>query len=103
MNILRNIINLICGDPPKPVDVAQMLDDLASQHTERLDWRHSIVDLLKLLALDSSLEARKQLARELGCPDSDPHDTMLMNQWLHHLVMQKLTENGGKIPDDMRA
>lgn len=101
MNILRNIINLICGDPPKPVDVASILDDLASQHSERLDWRHSIVDLLKLLALDSGFDARRVLATELGY-SGDLRDSAEMNGWLHKRVMQKLAENGGKLPGDLR-
>jgi hypothetical protein len=100
MNILRNIINLICGDPPKPVDVASILDDLASKHSERLDWRHSIVDLLKLLAMDSGIEARRELASELGY-SGDVGDSTEMNTWLHKRVMQKLAQNGGKLPDDL--
>ncbi len=101
MNILQNIINLICGDPPQPVDVAPILDDLAAAHAERLNWRESIVDLLKLLALDSSYQARWKLARELSHHEP-PHDTEEMNVWLHREVMQKLAENGGRLPDDLR-
>ena len=101
MSILRNIINLICGDPPKPVDVAPILDDLAATHTEKLDWRHSIVDLLKLLVLDSGLESRRELARELGY-DGDMLDSAEMNTWLYKQVMQKLAENGGRLPEELR-
>lgn len=101
MNILRNIIQLICGDPPQPVDVAPILDDLSSKHGEKLDWRHSIVDLLKLLALDSSLQSRCDLADELGWK-SEVNDPRPMNVWLHQEVMRKLSENGGRVPDDLR-
>lgn len=101
MNILRSIIHLICGDPPKPVDVAPILDALAAKHSEHLDWRHSVVDLLKLLDLDSSLQSRCELADELGWK-SETTDTAPMNVWLHKQVMQKLAENGGRVPDDLK-
>ncbi|KAA5598967.1 DUF3597 domain-containing protein [Blastochloris sulfoviridis] len=83
------------------VDVAAVLSALASQTTEKLDWRRSIVDLLKLLDLDSSLAARKELARELHYP-GDPDGSAAMNVWLHKQVMQKLADNGGKVPDDLK-
>jgi hypothetical protein len=84
------------------VDVEQILDKLAEQNDdENLDWRESIVDLLKLLNLDSSLPARKQLAEELGY--DGPPDTAHMNVWLHARVMDKLAENGGKVPDSLRS
>ena len=84
------------------VDVAAVLDGLASQQKQKLDWRHSIVDLMKLLGLDSGLQARKELAQELGYT-GDRGDSAAMNVWLHKQVMRKLAENGGKVPDDLRA
>ncbi len=84
------------------VDVAAVMTKLASQNPERLDWRRSIVDLMKLLDLDSSLAARKQLAQELRYT-GDINDSASMNVWLHKQVMQKLAENGGKVPADLRS
>jgi hypothetical protein len=80
--------------------VAAVLTKLASQNKEQLDWRRSIVDLMKLLNLDSSLAARKQLARELHY-SGDMNDSASMNVWLHRQVMQKLAENGGRVPADL--
>ena len=84
-----------------PVDVEAILNNLASKNTQKLEWRHSIVDLLKLLDLDSSLLARQALARELHYSGS-MEDSASMNIWLHRQVMQKLADNGGKIPDDLK-
>jgi len=78
------------------------MDNLAGQSSERLDWRRSIVDLMKLLNLDSSLAARKELAQELGYT-GDMNDSASMNVWLHKQVMTKLAENGGKVPDELRV
>ncbi len=92
------------GMPPKPatpVDVEAILNKLAAQSKEKLDWRLSIVDLMKLLNLDSSLTARKALADELHYT-GNKNDTATMNIWLHKQVMQKLADNGGKVPDDLR-
>jgi hypothetical protein len=83
------------------VDVAAVLTKLASQNPEKLDWQHSIVDLMKLLNLDSSLAARKTLATELHYT-GDQHDTATMNVWLIKQVMQKLAENGGKVPAELQ-
>lgn len=83
------------------VDVAAVLTDLAGKKSERLDWRHSIVDLLKVLDLDSSLTARKSLAHELGY-SGDTGDSASMNMWLHKEVMTKLAANGGKVPADLQ-
>ena len=83
------------------VDVAAILDKLAQGSSEKLDWRHSIVDLMKLLHLDSSITARKQLAEELNYT-GDTNDSAAMNIWLHKEVMTKLAENGGKVPDDLK-
>ena len=88
--------------PQQTVDVAAVLTDMAAKQPQKLDWRHSIVDLMKLLGLDSGLQARKELAQELGYT-GDPGDSAAMNVWLHKQVMQKLAENGGKVPDDLRA
>jgi Domain of unknown function (DUF3597) len=84
------------------VDVAGILSKLASENKEKLDWRKSIVDLMKLLDLDSSLSARKELAQELHY-SGDMNDSASMNVWLHKQVMRKLAENGGKVPEDLKA
>ena len=78
-----------------------MLTDLAAKNGQKLDWRKSIVDLMKLLDLDSSLSARQELAKELGYSGSSD-DSATMNVWLHKQVMQKLAANGGKVPDDLK-
>jgi hypothetical protein len=83
------------------VDVAAVLTELAAKKKEKLDWRKSIVDLMKLLDLDSSLTARKALAQELHYT-GDMNDSASMNMWLHKQVMKKLAENGGKVPADLR-
>ena len=83
------------------VDVLTKLTDLATANVEPLNWQTSIVDLLKLLGLDSSLAARKELARELACPADTMNDSAQMNMWLHKTVMQKLAQNGGNIPADL--
>jgi phenylalanyl-tRNA synthetase beta subunit len=80
------------------VDVVAKLEALASAHAEKLNWKVSIVDLMKLLGLDSSLAARTELATELGCPADKMGDSAQMNMWLHKTVLQKLAENGGNIP-----
>ncbi|MFG1463671.1 DUF3597 domain-containing protein [Xanthobacter sp. DSM 24535] len=83
------------------VDVEAILSGLAEKNREKLDWRHSIVDLMKLLDLDSSLAARKELAQELKY-SGDTNDSASMNIWLHKQVMAKLAENGGKVPADLK-
>ena len=83
-----------------PVDVAAILDGMAANNKEKLDWKHSIVDLMKLLGMDSSLSERKELAAELKYP-GDTNDSAKMNMWLHKEVMRKLAENGGKVPADL--
>ncbi|MCZ0734133.1 DUF3597 domain-containing protein [Phreatobacter sp. AB_2022a] len=83
------------------VDVAAILDDLASKASQPLNWKTSIVDLMKLLNLDSSLTARKELAKELNYT-GDTNDSATMNIWLHKQVMNKLAANGGKVPDDLK-
>jgi Domain of unknown function (DUF3597) len=90
------------GPAGAPVDVEAILTHLATQNHEKLDWRKSIVDLMKLLNLDSSLHARKELAKELHFT-GDMNDSASMNIWLHKQVMTKLAENGGKVPDSLKA
>ena len=85
----------------QPVDVEAVLNDMARNQSEKLNWRTSIVDLLKLLGLDSSLAARKSLAQELHY-SGDMNDSAAMNMWLHRQVMTKLAQNGGKVPADLR-
>ena len=87
--------------PPLQVDIAAVMDKLAEASPEDLDWRKSIVDLMKLLKLDSSLAARKQLATELHYTGSTK-DSAAMNVWLHKQVMVKLAENGGKVPSELK-
>ena len=86
---------------PTGVDVAAVLDQLAAQTKQKLNWRKSIVDLMKLLNLDSSLTARKHLAQELH-HTGDMNHSASMNIWLHKQVMTKLAENGGKVPDELK-
>lgn len=82
------------------VDVEQVLNDMAAKNSQKLNWRTSIVDLMKLVGMDSSLEARKELAKELNYT-GDMNDSAAMNMWLHKQVMKKLAENGGKVPQDL--
>jgi len=82
------------------VDVNAVLTDMASKNSEKLDWKRSIVDLMKLVGMDSSMTARKQLATELGFT-GDQNDSASMNIWLHKQVLRKLAENGGKVPQDL--
>jgi Domain of unknown function (DUF3597) len=94
-------------DAPPPivaiseVDVVAKLEGLAASNPQKLNWKVSIVDLLKLLGLDSSLDARKALAVELGCPGEKMGDSAQMNMWLHKTVLQKLVEQGGNIPKEL--
>jgi hypothetical protein len=83
------------------VDVAASLDKLQKASGQKLNWRKSIVDLMKLLKLDSSIKARKALADELKYP-GDKNDSAAMNIWLHKQVMTKLAENGGVVPQELR-
>ena len=89
------------GSHISQVDVAAKLDGLAAQKGEQLNWKTSIVDLLKLLDLDSSLTARQELAKELNCPADKLGDSAQMNMWLHKAVLQKLADNGGNVPADL--
>jgi hypothetical protein len=84
-----------------PVDVERILSEKAQQRGEKLNWRTSIVDLMKLLDLDSSLAARKSLAAELHY-SGDTNDSAAMNMWLQKQVMKKLADNGGQVPADLK-
>jgi hypothetical protein len=86
---------------PQRVDVAAQMEQRAAVERQDLNWRTSIVDLLKLLDIDSSLPARKELARELGCPPELMEDSAKMNVWLHKTVLERIAANGGKIPEEL--
>ncbi|HUR87507.1 MAG TPA: DUF3597 domain-containing protein [Ramlibacter sp.] len=83
------------------VDVEKVLEDMAAKNPQKLNWRTSIVDLMKLVGMESSLQERKELADELGYK-GDKGDSASMNIWLHKQVMQKLEENGGKVPASLK-
>ena len=90
--------------PPKAVpmvDVVAQLEQRAAASTQPLNWRTSIVDLLKLLDIDSSFAARKELATELGCPPELMGDSAKMNVWLHKTVLARIAENGGNVPKEL--
>jgi hypothetical protein len=114
MSIFGKIMSAIFGTPAAAapgagatagtapqVDVAAILDAAVKAQSEKLDWRKSIVDLMKALKLDSGLNARQSLAKELGYT-GDTHDTAKMNVWLHKQVIAKLAANGGKVPDELK-
>jgi hypothetical protein len=90
--------------PPQPaamVDVVAQLEQRAASNPQKLNWRTSIVDLLKLLDIDSSLGARKELATELGCPPELMGDSAKMNMWLHKTVLARIAANGGNVPKEL--
>lgn len=87
--------------PVGVVDVVAQLEQRASANSQKLNWRTSIVDLLKLLDIDSSLTARKELATELGCPADLMADSAKMNVWLHKEVLARIAANGGNVPADL--
>ncbi len=92
--------------PPAPVaipvvDVVAQLEKLAAANPQKLNWKTSIVDLLKLLDIDSSYAARKELASELGCPANLMGDSAQMNMWLHKTVLKKIADNGGNVPKEL--
>jgi Domain of unknown function (DUF3597) len=90
------------GSTPKPaIDIAPILDKAVAAKKEKLQWRTSIVDLMKALDIDSNLSARKELAKELGYT-GDTNDSASMNVWLHQQVMTKLAANGGIVPADLK-
>lgn len=88
-------------NPIAMVDVMSLLTEKAAKHPEKLNWKTSIVDLLKLLGLDSSLAARKELAKELYCPDELMGDSAKMNMWLHKQVLGHIAANGGNVPAEL--
>jgi hypothetical protein len=83
------------------VDVAAQMEQRAASNPQKLNWRTSIVDLLKLLDIDSSLAARKELAVELGCPADLMEDSAKMNMWLHKKVLAQIAANGGQVPKEL--
>jgi hypothetical protein len=92
--------------PPQPtpvalVDVVAQLEQRAAANPQKLNWRTSIVDLLKLLDIDSSFAARKELATELGCPAELMAESAKMNVWLHKTVLARIAANGGNVPKDL--
>ena len=90
--------------PPTPiglVDVVSQLEKRAAANPQKLNWKTSIVDLLKLLDIDSSLTARKELATELGCPADLMSDSAQMNMWLHKAVLARIAANGGNVPKEL--
>ena len=88
-------------NPIAVVDVMAQLEQRAASNPQKLNWRTSIVDLLKLLDLDSSLDARKELAKELFCPDDLMGDSAKMNMWLHKNVLGHIAANGGNVPKEL--
>ena len=92
--------------PPNPVavvDVVAQMEQRAAANPQKLNWRTSIVDLLKLLEIDSSFNARKELATELGCPPDLMGDSAKMNVWLHKTVLARIAANGGNVPRELLA
>ena len=88
------------GESLGEVDLAKHLDALAAKNGQKLDWRHSIVDMMKLLGMESSLSERKELAKELGYT-GDMGDSARMNVWLHQQVLKRIASNGGKVPQEL--
>ena len=86
--------------PSQPVDVAAILDAAVAKNGQKLDWRRSIVDMMKALGMDASLQERKELADELGYT-GDKSDSASMNIWLHKALLKALADNGGKVPADL--
>ena len=87
--------------PVPMVDVVAQLEQRAAANPQKLNWRTSIVDLLKLLEIDSSLAARRELATELGCPPELMGDSAKMNVWLHKTVLARIAGNGGNVPQEL--
>lgn len=87
--------------PISEVDVVGLLTEKAAANPQKLNWKTSIVDLLKLLDLDSSFGARKEMAKELGCPENLMGDSAQMNMWLHKEVLRRIAQNGGNVPADL--
>ena len=87
--------------PMSEVDIAVKLDRLAADNPQKLNWRTSIVDLMKLLGMESSLAERKELAEELGYPREGMSDSAKMNIWLHKAVLWEIAKNGGNVPKEL--
>jgi len=102
VEVVETIIAEATPVVPADFDVAGYLHGLRGQTNEKLDWTVSIVDLMKLVGMDSSLTARKELAKELGYGD-DTADSAKMNIWLHKQVMQQIAKHGGKLPAELVA
>ena len=100
--VVETVIAEVAPTVPADFDVTGYLNELRGQTKEKLDWTVSIVDLMKLVGMDSSLSARKELAKELSY-DGDTADSAKMNIWLHKQVMQQIAKNGGKLPDTLVA
>jgi hypothetical protein len=100
--VVETVIAAATPAVPADFDVTGYLNELRGQTKEKLDWTVSIVDLMKLVGMDSSLSARKELAKELNY-DGDTSDSAKMNIWLHKQVMQQIAKNGGKLPDTLVA
>ncbi len=86
--------------PATAIDIVPLLDAAVKKSGQKLDWRRSIVDLMKAVGMDASLTERKELAAELGYT-GDTHDSAAMNMFLHKALMKRLSENGGKVPADL--
>jgi predicted transcriptional regulator len=111
MGLFNTLLSKILGRAPakeagadavenRSVDISEVLGGLAAKNPEKLDWKRSIVDLMKLVEMDSSLSARKELAKELNYT-GDTDDSAKMNIWLHKEVLKKLAANGGKVPPEL--
>ncbi len=100
--VVETIVTAATPAVPADFDVSGYLNELRGQSKEKLDWTVSIVDLMKLVGMDSSLSSRKELATELGYGE-DMKDTAKMNIWLHKQVMQQIAKNGGKLPAELIA
>jgi hypothetical protein len=85
---------------PDPVEVADILDEAVKQNGQKLNWRHSIMDMMKALGMDASLQERQELAEELGYT-GDKNDSARMNIWLHKALLKELAANGGKVPPEL--
>jgi hypothetical protein len=90
----------VSATPAQPVDVAAILDAAVAKNGQKLDWRRSIVDMMKALGMDASLQERKELADELGFT-GDKNDSASLNIWLHKALLKALADNGGKVPADL--
>lgn len=100
--VVETVVATATADVPADFDVNGYLNGLRAESKEKLDWTVSIVDLMKLVGMDSSLAARKELAKELGY-SGDTADSAKMNIWLHKQVMQQIAKHGGKLPDELVA